>query len=126
MEYEYEEKEYEEEELIDYEILMEAAMVEEDDNANKFYLFWSKELRKLSNEASRISGFSDILYVKNFSDSVNAFVADLDEDTKSRVLFIAETDFDYCENPEVCSYEGFCSHGIEIDCCPLGCGEGDV
>lgn len=81
----------------------------------------------LSDLAMRSCGGVHDIYVQRFSESIDDLVADLAEIDRSIITDYASTQFDYCSISERdfqhLSQNDFCRHGLDKDCCPLGCGE---
>lgn len=87
-----------------------------------------KQLSELADEAQRGCGLSYDLYVQTFSERVNVLVRDLPE--QRREWIIAEAaEYGYLTADELLTVAqeqeemGYCHHGIDLDCCPLGCGD---
>jgi len=64
---------------------------------------------------------------KRFSAAIEEQAARLPEDQRTQALQIAQ-EWDYAtpaERQQTLDWNaanGYCSHGIELGCCPLGCG----
>lgn len=87
-----------------------------------------KQLADLANEAQRGCGLSYDLYVQKFSKSVEVLIRDLPEG-KRQIAIAEATEYGYATADELQVAEreleemGFCHHGIDPECCPLGCGD---
>jgi len=81
----------------------------------------------LSDLAMRNCGIVHNIYVQRFSESIDDLVADLSDLDRNIIIDYASTQFDYCSIGERDfhhrSQNDFCRHGLDKDCCPLGCGE---
>ncbi|MEL7551497.1 hypothetical protein AAGV37_16610 [Pseudomonas protegens] len=78
-------------------------------------------------QAMKGCGLSHDYYVERFSSAIDSEVARLPEDQRAQALRIAQ-ERDYAtpaERQETLAWNaknGYCSHGIELGCCPAGCG----
>ncbi len=77
-------------------------------------------------EANRGCGLSHDFYVSRFSATVDGQIQTIAKGDRELALKIAE-EFDYAtpeaieETAQWLSENGYCSHGIELGCCPVGC-----
>lgn len=91
--------------------------------------YWEIKLKKLSENFMSNCGLSYDIYQQNFSKSIDELVINLNDDDKKIVIDLARELFDYLSADEIEKQitenekEGFCQHGLDFDCCPLGCGE---
>ncbi|MGR5307688.1 hypothetical protein [Vibrio mediterranei] len=88
-------------------------------------------IEQLAKQANQGCGLSFETYSKRFQSSVNALLEHLPDDEKEKVIALAEQ-YDYkrdqpnVEQTFTSDWDDdtrYCSHGIDIDCCPRGCGE---
>lgn len=69
------------------------------------------------------------LYQRRLSNEIDRCLNNLNQDDKAKVLELAKSEFDYLSPKEIeiaieSDYmNGLCSHGLDPDCCPMGCGE---
>ncbi|MDG4698845.1 CcgAII protein [Providencia sp. CRE-3FA-0001] len=69
------------------------------------------------------------LYQRHLSNEIDFFLNKLIQVDKAKVLALAKTEFDYLSPKEIDMaiendyMTGLCSHGLDPDCCPLGCGD---
>jgi hypothetical protein len=93
---------------------------------------WHALCEKAAKEAHHRCGLSYGLYVDLLSSAIDVEVARLPEDQRAQALFIAKQEWDYAtlaerqEEQDWNAKHGFCSHGIERNCCPAGCGDYDL
>ncbi|MER0262576.1 hypothetical protein ABRZ80_20410 [Vibrio vulnificus] len=85
------------------------------------------KVKELAESAHKCSGLVYELYIKRFSQSIDNFVSTLDEPDGQFVLIIAR-EHDYQETLNDINFhdDDCCCHGFDVDCCPLGCGEGET
>ncbi|MGH1377122.1 MAG: hypothetical protein ACRBCK_12350 [Alphaproteobacteria bacterium] len=88
---------------------------------------WLKLCDELSQEASKGCGLSFDYFVEKFSVSIDYRLSKLPENHQQRAMEIAKqygyaTPEEIEENKEFLDDMGYCSHGIELGCCPAGCG----
>lgn len=89
----------------------------------------NEQLEEFAAEAGRNCGQSHDLYVSNFSSSVDDLANRLPNLWRLRLLELARL-FDYAtpeerkDSSDWNSENGYCTHGIELGCCPRGCGSG--
>ncbi|WP_368904662.1 CcgAII protein [Proteus mirabilis] len=69
------------------------------------------------------------LYQRRLSNEIDRYLNKLNQNDKAKVLELAKTEFDYLSQKEIDMavdndyMAGLCSHGLDPDCCPLGCGD---
>ncbi|WP_045500225.1 hypothetical protein [Vibrio hyugaensis] len=88
-------------------------------------------IEQLAKEAHRGCGLSFELYSRRFQSSVDELIEHLPADEKEAVIALAVKHDYVSEQPDEVTQSGddrhedtrFCSHGIELGCCPAGCGE---
>lgn len=87
---------------------------------------WRAKLETLADSAAKGCGSSHDLYVQRFSESVECELEKLNPAVRAEALVVA-LKLDYAtpdEREETRSQnenDGYCSHGIALDCCPAGC-----
>lgn len=87
---------------------------------------WRTRCEKIASDANNGCGLSHDYYQTRFSGSVDWALRDLAKHEIADALQIAR-EFDYAtveEREEGASWNadnGYCSHGIELGCCPAGC-----
>ncbi|MCU8194252.1 hypothetical protein M2G91_18235 [Vibrio vulnificus] len=84
-----------------------------------------EKVNELAATAHKTSGLVYELYIKRFSQSIDNLVSTLDDPERKFVLTIAR-EHDYQETLNAINFDGCCCHGLDADCCPLGCGEGET
>jgi hypothetical protein len=84
------------------------------------------KLEAFANEAGKNCGCSYDVYVQKFSAMVEG-LADAFEEVHHQAIFIVAREFDYMTGQELDAQSdlnaenGYCSHGIQLGCCPAGC-----
>ena len=61
------------------------------------------------------------LYRFNLSNSIKNYIDSLPEENREQAEAIVRSNFDYCT--EIQEEDGVCSHGVERNYCPVGCGD---
>lgn len=90
---------------------------------------WAEMCAKASEEAVRGCGQSHGLFVERFSNAVRPHLEALPEQLQARAVELANMLGDYATPAELSAEQdwnaenGYCSHGIELNCCPAGCGD---
>jgi hypothetical protein len=85
----------------------------------------------VADEAIAGSGCAHDVYVQKVSFAIEILLKDLPEDHRPRAMEIAREEFDYATRDELAEAQremaeaGLCTHGLDPDCCPLGCGDLD-
>jgi len=88
---------------------------------------WRATCESLSNDAAKNCAQSHFLYVCNLSSAVDAKLSDLASTDHPAAIEIARR-FDYATRQQIQAEQafndeqGYCAHGIELGCCPAGCG----
>jgi len=88
---------------------------------------WQTLCQELTAQAVKVSGCSYDLYVERFSSAIDMHIKKLPEEQRTQALQIAQ-EWDYAtpaqrqQTRDWNAANGYCSHGIELGCCPLGCG----
>ncbi|HAS6111681.1 TPA: hypothetical protein I7139_21325 [Vibrio vulnificus] len=88
-------------------------------------------IEQLAKQAHGGCGLSFELYSRRFQSSVNALLERQPDDEKETVITLAERHGYESDQPNVVQSftpdwdedTRYCSHDINIDCCPAGCGE---
>jgi hypothetical protein len=87
---------------------------------------WRNQCTEMAKAAQKSCGLSHDLFIKNFSEAVDKAVLSIPSESQGLAIEIAG-EWDYAtteqrqEQLEWNSAHGFCSHGIELGCCPAGC-----
>lgn len=90
---------------------------------------WRVTCEKVAKQAAESCGLSHDLYVGSFSSTIDGKLNHLPDAHRPRALEIAQ-EWDYASPAERAEAQqwnaenGFCLHGIELGCCPAGCGSG--
>ncbi|GKS88703.1 hypothetical protein [Acidovorax sp. SUPP2539] len=88
---------------------------------------WRTVCEALAAQANKGCGLSHDYYVERFSSAIDAQAGRLPEDQRAQALKIAR-EWDYAtpaerqQSQDWNADNGHCSHGIELGCCPAGCG----
>ncbi|HFK4420940.1 TPA: hypothetical protein ACGTRQ_003608 [Vibrio parahaemolyticus] len=91
---------------------------------------YAELIKRLAKQAHQGCGLCYELYLRRFQSSVDELIEHLPEDEKEAVIALA-VKHDYLnEQPNKATQSDndrhedtrYCSHGIDIDCCPAGCG----
>lgn len=90
-------------------------------------MFWSETFERLASEVQNGCGLSYEYYVERFSQVVDDAVKKYPAEIQARAIEIAkEWDYMTIEEREAeqawGAENGYCQHGIELGCCPAGCG----
>ena len=89
---------------------------------------WQEICETAAARAQRGCGLSWDHWVTLFSSEIDAQASGLPDDQRARALEIAAQDWDYATPAERQATQdwlaanGYCSHGIDLGCCPAGCG----
>jgi DsbC/DsbD-like thiol-disulfide interchange protein len=89
---------------------------------------WRVVCEAVATQAHQGCGLSYGLYMDRFSSAIDIQVERLPGDQRAQALFIAKQEWDYATPAERQAAQdwnadnGFCTHGIELGCCPAGCG----
>ncbi|WP_294768708.1 hypothetical protein [uncultured Rhodoferax sp.] len=88
---------------------------------------WRAICEKAVADAGAHCGLSDSIYHKELNALIGCQVGLLRKCFRQRAIEIAEKEYDYSDrdDDELGSGQeaGFCSHGLDPDCCPAGCGD---
>lgn len=89
---------------------------------------WTKLCAQLAAQATRGCGCIHDLYQSMFSEAVDVRLSSVPEEDRAAALEVAGR-WDYLD-PEgrakaqqEMAEQGYCSHGLEPRCCPMGCGD---
>lgn len=88
---------------------------------------WRTVCEKFAVQANNGCGLSHDYYVELFSSQIEKHIDRLPECQRTQALLIAQ-EWDYAtpvERQETQNWNanhGYCTHGIELGCCPAGCG----
>ncbi|MFA0011980.1 hypothetical protein AB4391_01340 [Vibrio lentus] len=91
---------------------------------------YSTLIERLAQEAHQGCGLSYALYSQRFQSSIDALLERLPSDEKNNVIALAQK-HGYEHEPQNSPHTSalsntddtqYCPHGIDIDCCPAGCG----
>lgn len=89
------------------------------------------KLELLSEELMHRCGLVYELYQRRLSAAIDNFVSTLPTEQHLLVLELAREEFDYLSAEEIAeeirrdAERGYCCHGFDRNCCPLGCGDLD-
>lgn len=88
---------------------------------------WLAVCEELSEEASRGCGLSYEFFVQKFSAAIEGRLLEFPENHRQRAIEIAgqygyATSDEILETQEYFEEIGVCPHGIDLGCCPAGCG----
>ncbi|WP_313397369.1 hypothetical protein [Acinetobacter variabilis] len=89
------------------------------------------DMDSMSKQAQAGCGCIYELYVRRLSADIDNYIAALPATQQPHALRLAKNEFDYQSADEINEQmmrdreQGLCSHGIEPDCCPCGCGDID-
>jgi hypothetical protein len=90
--------------------------------------FFNGVLAEMSEAAFQGTGLSYELYVNKLSGAIDSYVSGLSEPVAKEFIALAKRNYDYATQDEISEHQeflqesGFCPHGIELGCCPAGCG----
>lgn len=87
-------------------------------------------IEQLSKQAHQSCGLSYELYLRRFQSSVDELIEHLPDNEKEAVIalavkhdYVSEQSNEAAQSDDDCHDDTrYCSHGIDIDCCPAGCG----
>lgn len=93
-------------------------------------LAWRAVCERAATQANAGCGLSYDYYVERFSSEIDAQVRQFPESQHATALQIAQewgyaTPAERQETRSWNSENGYCSHGIELGCCPAGCDRDD-
>ena len=89
---------------------------------------WQAVCKTEAAQARKGCGLSYSYYVDLFSAAIDTQMSRLPEHQRAQALEIARKDWDYATPAERQDAQdwnaenGCCTHGIELGCCPAGCG----
>ncbi|CAI1931469.1 Uncharacterised protein [Serratia entomophila] len=85
----------------------------------------------LASQANAGCGLIYELYQRRLSASIDGYLEAIPEEYRQQAVELARSEFDYLSQAEIEEEirrdreQGICSHGIDRNCCPLGCGDID-
>ena len=91
---------------------------------------WRAQCEALAQQTAMSCGAIDAVYVQRFSFAVGVHMRDVPHVEQDTALAIAR-EYGYATAGELAQMAdelarmGLCSHGLNRDCCPLGCGDVD-
>lgn len=84
---------------------------------------WRSACKSASVTSNRGCGLSYELYAERLSCAIDEMLEQLPAERRTRAIEIAkEWDYSFPEERVELEQDGCCSHGIELGCCPAGCG----
>ncbi|EPN9162970.1 hypothetical protein ACT4EA_004166 [Escherichia coli] len=89
------------------------------------------DMDSMSKQAQAGCGCVYELYVRRLSADIDNYIAALPASQQPHALRLAKNEFDYQSADEIHEQimldreQGLCSHGLDPDCCPCGCGDLD-
>lgn len=91
---------------------------------------WRDRCERMASDANRGCGLSYDLFVTRFSAAVDTALERIPSKSRDEALQIAvehgyATAEERDENERINHDMGYCSHGIDRNCCPCGCGDID-
>jgi hypothetical protein len=112
---------------IDLEAAFDAGLaIYTERHADKTNDEWISVFEKLAGEAGRSCAQSHDLYQQRFSEEVNRAIQYQTDERQAELMDLAKH-WDYATGDELMASSrwndehGYCSHGIELGCCPAGC-----
>ena len=91
-------------------------------------LAWNEACEKMAEQAHKSCGLVYEIFARDFSRAVNHALNSLPEAHRPEAIEIAKqlgwaTDEELAETQHQMDEAGYCSHGLDPDCCPMGCGD---
>ncbi|HCA3195761.1 TPA: hypothetical protein MN540_005069 [Klebsiella pneumoniae] len=92
---------------------------------------FSKHMDESAKRASKRCGCIYEVYQRSLSGAIDSYIATLPAAHKQEALALARHKYDYLTAEEIAEEisrdqeAGLCSHGLDPDCCPCGCGDLD-
>lgn len=89
---------------------------------------WRAVCEAAAAQAVKGCGQSYDYYVERLSSTIEVRLLQLPEHQRAQALQIAQQEWDYAtpaerqETQDWNAENGYCTHGIELGCCPAGCG----
>ena len=89
---------------------------------------WQVACEKMAEQANRSCGLVYEIFARDFSRAVNQAIFSVPEAHRPDAIEIAKqlgwaTDEELAESLRQMDEAGCCAHGIDPDCCPMGCGD---
>lgn len=91
---------------------------------------WQQRCEVIAEQANRSCGLVYEIFERNFTGVINQELQQLDQSHRADAIQIART-FGWATAEELAQSQramvdsGCCSHGLDPDCCPAGCGDLD-
>lgn len=91
---------------------------------------WLSRCEALAEQANSACGLVYEIYERNFTGAINRDLQRLDQRHRGEVIEMAKnfgwaTAEELAETQRLMDGSGCCSHGLDPDCCPAGCGDPD-
>ncbi len=89
---------------------------------------WRSLCERLATSASNSCGLSHDIYVKKYSSDIYLEIICIDEKYRLAAIEVAR-EWDYATPEEIEDSDssnienGLCKHGLDLNCCPAGCGD---
>lgn len=91
---------------------------------------WQLRCKELAEQANRGCGLVYEIFERTFSEGINQELLRFEECQRAEAIEVART-FGWASKEELAQSQramvdsGCCSHGLDPDCCPAGCGDLD-
>ncbi|MCU9958533.1 hypothetical protein OEJ37_34810 [Burkholderia sp. BKH01] len=91
-------------------------------------LAWNQACETMAEQANNSCGLGYEIYERSFSGAVNQALNSLPEAHRPEAIEIAKrlgwaTAGELAQSQRLMDEAGCCAHGIDPDCCPMGCGD---
>lgn len=90
-----------------------------------------RQCERFASEQQPRCGLIYELYQRRLSADIDGYLAGVPAAFQDELIAVARREFDYLTQEEIADEirqdreNGYCSHGIDRNCCPLGCGDLD-
>ncbi|HCQ8543606.1 TPA: CcgAII protein [Klebsiella pneumoniae] len=90
-----------------------------------------RQCERFASEQQALCGLIYELFQRRLSLDIENYLAGVPVEYRDELITVARREFDYITLDEVAEEirqdleNGYCSHGIDRNCCPLGCGDLD-
>lgn len=90
---------------------------------------WISQCEPVVDQAVAGCGSSFDVYQQRVSASIDGLLHGVAQEHLARAVEVARSEFDYATPEELAQAQqeladmGYCTHGIDPDCCPCGCGD---
>ncbi len=90
-----------------------------------------RQCERFASEQQPRCGLIYELYQRRLSADIDGYLAGVPAAYQDELIAVARREFDYLTQDEIADEirqdreNGYCSHGIDRNCCPLGCGDLD-